>query len=116
METSHVDRIDNFLETTDDFDSRSQLCRAALENFIDLLERKGDEILVRLPGAFLDLVDKFVEKGFFDSRSDAVSAAVRNYFTKDTVAKIAEDLEAIGKTTEKLPTIRYNDKDQIIPR
>jgi Arc/MetJ-type ribon-helix-helix transcriptional regulator len=108
--------MDDFLETTDDFDSRSQLCRAALDNFIDLLERKGDEILVSLPGAFLDMVDKFVEKGFFDSRSDAVTAAVRNYFTKDRIARIAQDLEVIGKTTEKLPTIRYKDKDQIIPR
>ncbi|MCK4445001.1 MAG: hypothetical protein KAW09_10680 [Thermoplasmata archaeon] len=116
MEPSHVERMDTFLDRTDDFDSRSQLCRAALENFINLLERKGDEILVRLPGSFLELVDKFVEKGYFDSRSEAVSAALRNYFTKDKVAQITQDLEAIGKASEKLPTVRIEDKEQIIPR
>lgn len=116
MEPSHVERMDAFLDETDAFDSRSQLCRAALENFINLLERKGDEILVRLPVSFLDLIDKFVEKGYFDSRSEAVSAALRNYFTKDKVAQITQDLEAIGKASEKLPTVRIEDKEQIIPR
>ncbi len=116
MEPSHVERMDTFLDGTDAFDSRSQLCRAALENFINLLERKGDEILVRLPVSFLDLIDKFVEKGYFDSRSEAVSAALRNYFTKDRVAQITQDLEAIGKASEKLPTVRIEDKEQIIPR
>ena len=116
MEPSHVERMDTFLDKTEDFDSRSQLCRAALENFIDLLERKGDEILVRLPPSFLELVDKFVEKGYFDSRSEAVSTALRNYFTKEVIARITQDIEAIGKTTEKLPAIRFEDKDQIIPR
>ena len=116
MEPSHVERMDTFLDKTEDFDSRSQLCRAALENFIDLLERKGDEILVRLPPSFLELVDKFVEKGFFDSRSEAVSTELRNYFTKDVIAQITQDIEAIGKATDKLPAIRFEDKDQIIPR
>lgn len=116
MESTNVERMDTFLDKSDDFDSRSQLCRAALENFIDLLERKGDEILVRLPPSFLELVDKFVEKGFFDSRSEAVSTALRNYFTKDVIAQITQDIEAIGKATEKLPAIRFEDRDQIIPR
>ncbi len=116
MEPSHVERIDDFIEKTDAFDSRSQLCRAALENYIDLLERKGDEILVRLPGSFLELIDKLVEKGYFDSRSEAVSAALRSYFTKDEVAKITQDIEAIGKATDRIPTVRVGDKEQIIPR
>ena len=116
MEPTNVERMDTFLDKSDDFDSRSQLCRAALENFIDLLERKGDEILVRLPPSFLELVDKFVEKGYFDSRSEAVSTALRNYFNKDVIARITQDIEAIGKTTEKLPAIRFEDRDQIIPR
>lgn len=116
MEPSHLERMDTFLKKSDAFDSRSQLCRAALDNYINLLERKGDEILIRIPSSFLELVDRFVQKGYFGSRSEVISAALRNYFTKDRIAEITEDLEAIGKATGRIPTLRVGKNEQIIPR
>lgn len=116
MEPSHVERMDAFLNETDDFDSRSQLCRAALDNYINILERKSDEVLVRIPEAFLEMIDKFVESKYFVSRDEAINVAVRKYFTDEVVSAIIKDLETVGRATGKVPTIRYEDREQIIPR
>jgi len=116
MEASHVERMDAFLDETDDFDSRSQLCRVALDSYIDILERKSDEVLVKLPEAFIELFDKLVENKYYVSRDEAINVAVRKYFTDEIVSAIIKDLETVGRATGKVPTIRYEDKEQIIPR
>lgn len=111
MESSNVKRMDTFLDENRDFDSRSQLMRAALENYIDLLERKSDEVVVKLGGSSLEIIDEFVDAGYYVSRSEGVAEAVRKYFDKNIVNKIREDLIAIGKATNKIPTVRLKDRD-----
>lgn len=114
IEPSNVERMDSFLDESRDFESRSQLMRAALENYIDLLERKSDEVVVKLAGSSLGIIDEFIDAGYFVSRSEAVAEAVRKYFDKNLVNKIREDVIAIGKATNKIPTLRLKDKDEYL--
>ncbi|MFQ5884084.1 MAG: ribbon-helix-helix domain-containing protein [Thermoplasmata archaeon] len=114
MESSNVKRMDTFLDRSRDFESRSQLMRAALENYIDLLERKSDEVVVKLGGSSLEIIDEFVDAGYYVSRSEGVAEAVRKYFDKNIVNKIREDLIAIGKATNKIPTVRLKDRDEYL--
>lgn len=116
MQTKNVERMDTFLDESKDFESRSQLMRAALESYIDILERKSGEVVVKLAGSSLEVIDEFVEAGYYVSRSEAVAEAVRKYFDKSVVTKIREDVIAIGKATNKIPTVKLKDRDEYVSR
>lgn len=116
MEPGHVERMDDFLERSKDFDSRSQLCRVALQNYINIMERKSDEVLVTLPEFYLDLIDKLVEKGCFPSRDAVLAQCLIDYFTEEKINQISKAHKAGKKFIDEVPTITVNDKKEIIPR
>lgn len=108
--------MDAFLQKSRDFDSRSQLCRAALDNYINILERKGEEVLVRLSPAHRKTIDEFVRRGYFVSRDEVIREALRNYLTDERTNEIDKELKTMKRIIDRVPTITLKNEKKLIER
>jgi len=115
LEKENLERIDQFLNENPSFRSRSQLCRDALQSFIEIVTKGGNTVTVRIPRHYLELVDRLVADGYFLSREHAIVRAIEDWFSKDRLKNIEEHRTEIGKMTGKIVSVKMKDKDEVVP-
>jgi metal-responsive CopG/Arc/MetJ family transcriptional regulator len=96
LERENLEQIDEFLKDNEEIDSRSQLCRMALQNYLREVERSADEVTVKVPAAYLDYIDELVRAGYFESRQQAIVRCLEGFFSREGVARIERHLEVLG--------------------
>lgn len=114
LERENLARIDEFLASHKEFGSRSQLCRAALQSFLDRARGSSDEISVRVPRVLLDYIDVLVNEGYFLSREHALLRSIEAFFSRDRVTEIAAHKREIDKAAGRV--IQVAGGDEVIPR
>jgi metal-responsive CopG/Arc/MetJ family transcriptional regulator len=62
LQKENVDAIDSYLEDSEEFRSRSELCRIALDKYIrerrEEEEPKGRAIRIRIPSRYFELMER----------------------------------------------------------
>ena len=116
LEKANLELIDQFLAENPSFRSRSQLCRDAVQAFIEIVTKGGNTVTVRVPRHYLELIDQLVADGYYLSREHALVRAVEEWFSKDRVKDIAEHKTEMGKLSGKIIPVKIGDRDEIIPR
>jgi len=114
LEKENLELIDNFLKENPAYRNRSQLCREAVQAFIDTATRSGDQVTLKVPRFYLELMDHLVNEGYFLDREHAVLRCVEAYFSKERVKEIEEHRRETGKATGKIVSLRVGDKDEVI--
>lgn len=114
LEKENLELIDNFLKENPAYRNRSQLCREAVQAFIDTVTRSGDQVTLKVPRFYLDLIDHLANEGYFLSREHAIVRCVEEYFSKERVKEIEEHRRETGKATGKIVSLRVGDKDEVI--
>jgi len=116
IEKEDADVIDAFLQEATDLESRSQLFRVAVLSYIHQESKSGPQVPVKLPKKFLDLIDTWVDKGYYNSREDAVVDAVRGFFTRSRARSLKEQTDEIDRQTGKLVEVGYGSNKEVLPR
>ncbi len=115
LERENLELIDAFLEANPEYRNRSQLCRDAVQSFIESVTQGGNTVQLRVPRRYLELIDHLVADGYFLSREHAVVRAVEEWFEKERVKEIAEHRQEMDKTTGKVMPVSTGEKDGVIP-
>src|SRR3970040_3065564 len=85
LEKENRERIDHFLEANPIYKNRSQLCRDAVQSFIESVTMGGNTVQLRVPRRYLELIDHLVADGYFLRRAHAVVRAIEEGFEKERV-------------------------------
>ncbi len=102
LERDNLERLDAFLRENREYGSRSQLCRIALQRFLEDDRCGTDEVKLRIPRVLMDYVDALVNEGYFMSREHAVLRGIEAYFSRDRMMEIEAHKKEIGKATGKI--------------
>ena len=115
LEKQNLDLMDQFLKENPTFRNRSQLCREAVQAFIETVTKGGNTVTLRMPRHYLELVDYLVAEGYFLSREHAIVRAVEDWFSKEKIKNIEEHRTEMDKTTKKIVSVKLDNKDQVVP-
>ncbi len=119
LEKENVDDIDSFLEANEEYRSRSELCRIALDRYIkerrEEEKPKGRPIRVRIPARYYELMESLVDEGYHTSVEAIINKLIMDHFTQERL----KGLEALRTEMDKAsgkPVISLGDRDELIPR
>ncbi len=115
LEKENLELIDQFLAGNPNYKNRSQLCRDAVQSFIESVTMGGNTVQLRVPRRYLELIDHLVADGYFLSREHAVVRAIEEWFEKERVKEIDEHRREIDKITGKVMSVSTGEKDGVIP-
>mgnify|MGYP001588821367 FL=1 len=115
LEKENLELIDQFLAANPNYKNRSQLCRDAVQSFIESVTMGGNTVQLRVPRRYLELIDHLVADGYFLSREHAVVRAIEEWFEKERVKEIDEHRREIDKLTGKVMSVSTGEKDGVIP-
>ncbi len=115
LEKQNLDLMDQFLKENPSYRNRSQLCREAVQAFIEIVTKGGNTVTIRIPRHYLELVDYLVAEGYFLSREHAIVRAVEDWFSKDKIKTIEEHRMEMDKTTKKIVSVKLDNKDEVVP-
>ncbi len=115
LEQKNLELIDGFLENNPSYKNRSQLCRDAVQAFIESVTQGGNSVQIRVPKYYLDLIDHLVAQGYFLSREHAIVRAIEEWFDKERVREIGEHRQEIDKTTGKVMPVSSGSNTEVIP-
>lgn len=115
LEQKNLELIDEFLQSNPNYKNRSQLCRDAVQAFIESVTQGGNTVQIRVPRYYLELIDHLVAQGYFLSREHAIVRAIEEWFDKDRVREITEHRQEIDKTTGKVMPVSSGDNTGVIP-
>lgn len=115
LEKENLELIDEFLAANPSYKNRSQLCRDAVQSFIESVTQGGNTVQLRVPRRYLDLIDHFVADGYFLSREHAIVRSIEEWFEKERVKEIDEHRREIDKATGKAVSVSTGEKDGVIP-
>jgi len=115
LEKENLELIDQFLAANPNYKNRSQLCRDAVQSFIESVTMGGNTVQLRVPRRYLELIDHLVADGYFLSREHAVVRAIEEWFEKERVKEIDEHRREIDKITGKVMSVSTGEKDGVIP-
>ena len=115
LERDNLELIDRFLGETPAYKNRSQLCRDAVQAFIESVTQGGNTVQLRVPRYYLELIDALVADGYFLSREHAIVRCIEEWLDRDRVKEIGEHRKEIGKATGKVMSVSTGDKDGVIP-
>jgi Arc/MetJ-type ribon-helix-helix transcriptional regulator len=115
LEQKNLELIDEFLQSNPSYKNRSQLCRDAVQAFIESVTQGGNTVQIRVPRYYLELIDHLVGQGYFLSREHAIVRAIEEWFDKDRVREITEHRQEIDKTTGRVVPVSSGDNTGVIP-
>jgi len=115
LEKENLELIDQFLAANPNYKNRSQLCRDAVQSFIESVTMGGNTVQLRVPRRYLELIDHLVADGYFLSREHAVVRAIEEWFEKERVKEIDEHRREIDKITGKVMSVSTGEKEGVIP-
>ncbi|OGS45337.1 MAG: hypothetical protein A3K66_07275 [Euryarchaeota archaeon RBG_16_67_27] len=116
LEKENLELIDSFLGESKAYTSRSQLVRDAVQSFIQTVREGGNNVTVRVPRYFLELIDRLVGDGYFLSREHAIVRAIEDWFSTERVKEIQGHRQEIDKMTGRVVPVSTGDKEGVIPR
>lgn len=119
LQKENVDDIDSFLEDSEEFRSRSELCRTALDKYIrerrEEEEPKGRPIRVRIPAKYYELMESLVDEGYQTSVESIINKLIIDHFSHARLKGLEELKTEMDKASGK-PVISLGDRDELIPR
>ncbi len=115
LEKENLDRMDQFLQENPSYRNRSQLCREAVQAFIEIVTQGGNTVTVRIPRHYLEIIDHLVSEGYFLNREHAVVRAIEDWLSKDRLKYIDEHRTESGKMTGKIVSVKMNNKNEVVP-
>ena len=115
LERDNLELIDRFLGENPAYKNRSQLCRDAVQAFIESVTQGGNTVQLRVPRYYLELIDALVADGYFLSREHAIVRCIEEWLDRDRVKEIGEHRKEIGKATGRVMSVSTGDKDGVIP-
>jgi len=114
LEKENLKLMDSFIKETKEFVNRSQLCRAAVQNFIESARKRSNEVSIKVPRYYLDFIDEMVKEGYFLSREHAIVRSLEEYFSRERVKEMLEHKKEMGKATGKIVSLDFGKKDEVI--
>jgi Arc/MetJ-type ribon-helix-helix transcriptional regulator len=119
LQKENVDALDAFLKESEEFRSRSELCRTALDKYIreksEELKPKGRDIRIKVPGKHVELMERLVEDGYYISIEFIINKLIDEHFTLENLEYLEQRKTEMDKATGK-PTITLGDREELIPR
>lgn len=115
LEKDNLELIDRFLEESREFSNRSQLCRVAVQAYIEQLSGGSNEVHVRIPRHYLDLIDYLVREGYFLNREHAIVRCVEEFFNRERVLEIEAHRHEVDRTTGKIVSVHVGDREENLP-
>ncbi len=115
LERENLELIDRFLSENPAYKNRSQLCRDAVQSFIESVTQGGNTVQLRVPRYYLELIDALVADGYFLSREHAIVRCIEEWFDKARVKEIQEHRAEIGKATGRVMPVSTGDRNGVIP-
>ena len=80
------DQVENMdtIVLNQDFKSRSQALRVAIENFIEeqIIESRGEKVVVEVPRKIMMRLDDLIIDGYVNNRQEATREAIREFILK----------------------------------
>ena len=117
LEKENLQLIDAFLETHPDFRNRSQLCRDAVQSFIENVTQGGNTVTLRIPTKVLESIDHLVSNGYFNDRQDAVVEVLRERFASaGTVKAYEEHKMELQKAKGERLEVKMGDREEVVSK
>ncbi len=116
LEKENLQRIDAFLESHPDFRNRSQLCRDAVQSFIENVTQGGNSVSLRIPVRILEAIDHLVSTGYFNDRQDAIVQALRAHFDTATLKAYEEHKTELQKAKGERIDLRIDGRDEVVSK
>ncbi|MCK5547928.1 MAG: hypothetical protein KAI64_02870 [Thermoplasmata archaeon] len=119
LQEENVKALDSFLDEHEEFRSRSELCRKALDEYMKERSKesapKGRDVRIKVPLRYFELMLGLVEEGYYTSVEFIINKLIEEHFSKDNLKGREELRTEIDKVTGK-PVITLGDRDELIPR
>ncbi|TLZ52919.1 MAG: hypothetical protein E6K18_01670 [Methanobacteriota archaeon] len=117
LEKDNLQLIDAFLESHPDFRNRSQLCRDAVQAFIENVTQGGNTVTLRIPVRVLESIDHLVSSGYFNDRQDAIVGVLRDRFASaETVKAFEEHKTELQKAKGERVEVKMRDRDEVVTK
>lgn len=117
LEKDNLQLIDAFLESHPDFRNRSQLCRNAVQSFIENVTQGGNTVTLRIPVKVLESIDHLVSSGYFNDRQDAIVGVLRERFASaETVKAFEEHKTELQKAKGERLEVKMGGRDEVVSK
>ena len=117
LEKENLQLIDAFLEAHPDFRNRSQLCRDAVQSFIENVTQGGNTVTLRIPTRVLESIDHLVSSGYFNDRQDAIVEVLRDTFAKAENLKAYEEHKTeLQKAKGERMEVKMDGRDEVVTK
>jgi len=116
LERDNLALIDEFLEAHPDFRNRSQLCRKAVQSFIENVTQGGNSVTIEIPVRILEAIDHLVSDGYFNDRAEAIVQAVREHFNAAKLKEFQETKTELRKAKGEQIEVRMGDRDEVVSK
>jgi len=116
LEKDNLELIDGFLQTNPKFRNRSQLCREAVQAFIESATEGGNTVAIKVPTRILEAIDHLVSDGYYNDREDAIVQALREHFTAAKLKEFQETKTELQKAKGERIDVKVDGRDEVISK
>jgi len=116
LEKENLELIDGFLQSNPKFRNRSQLCREAVQAFIESATEGGNVVSIKVPTRILEAIDHLVSDGYYNDREDAIVQALREHFTAAKLKEFQETKSELQKAKGERIEMKMGDRDEVISK
>lgn len=116
LEKENLQLIDAFLQSHPDYRNRSQLCRDAVQSFIENVTQGGNTVSLQVPSRILEIIDHLVLDGHFNDRQDAIVQALRDHFDVDRLKNFKERTTELQKAKGERIDLTIDGRDEVVSK
>ena len=116
LEKDNLQLIDEFLQVHPDYRNRSQLCRQAVQSFIESETQGGNTVSIKVPTRILEAIDHLVSDGYYNDREDAIVQALRDHFNAQRLKEFQETKKELQKAKGEHIEVKMGDRDEVISK
>jgi len=116
LEKENLQLIDEFLSAHPDYRNRSQLCRNAVQTFIENVTQGGNTVALKVPTRILEAIDHLVSDGYFNDREDAIVQALREHFDTAKLKEFQEHRTELQKAKGERIELKMDGRDEVVSK
>lgn len=116
LERENLQLIDAFLADHPDYRNRSQLCRDAVQSFIESVTQGGNTVAIKVPQRILEAIDHLVSDGYYNDREDAIVQALREHFTATRLKEFQETKKELQRAKGERIDLSMSDRDEVVSK
>ncbi len=116
LEGKNLQLIDEFLAANPNYRNRSQLCRDAVQTFIESVTQGGNTVAIKVPQRILEAIDHLVSDGYYNDREDAIVQALREHFNAQRLKEFQETKKELQKAKGERIELSMGDKDEVVSK